>query len=238
MFKIPKTSNEACAVVIAIKETSPSTVTVTAPPKAHIPRLQTTGLRPDQRAVEQPHAVERANDRRSVTPPDPLPPPPPRSRAATPAKTPSLHSHTSSTTLIRGDSHTSTSSQSPVMRSMFPRYDHTVPLAKQHYYPDVERNPRLASAQVEVPRSLSLSMGVTARQGNDSPNFSRPMSAPDTVRDSGNRSSLRGSEEPRAPPTLSTPEELLDLWSVANGQASHEAADKYVLGLNWYARGA
>ena len=34
--------------------------------------------------------------------------------------------------------------------------------------------------------------------------------------------------------TLSSPEELLDLWDIANGQtASEEVADTYVLELSW-----
>lgn len=233
-----KTSNEARAVVIAIKETSPSSLNISAPPKAHLPRLQTSSPTPNQDSVERPITVKASNDQRPMTPPNPLPPPPPRSRTATPAKEPSLHSHASSTTLIRGDGDTSTSSQSPVMRSMFPRYDPMISLAKQHYYPDVENNPRLVAAQLDVPRSSSFGTSVHAQQGTASPNFSRPSSAPQAVHDPVNSLSRRGSEDLRPVPTLSTPEELLDLWSIANGQASQEATDTYILGLNWYVRDA
>jgi hypothetical protein len=44
-------------------------------------------------------------------------------------------------------------------------------------------------------------------------------------------SPLRIAEEP--PPDLSSAEDLLDLWSVANGHLSHEAKDSYDLGLQW-----
>lgn len=120
------------------------------------------------------------------------------------------------------------------MRSMFPHYNSLVPLAKQHYYPDVGGNPRLVNPQLAAPRSSSFNSAVSAQQGSASPNFSRPMSAPEASHNSTNSLSLQGSEDPRPTLALSTPEELLDLWTVANGQASQEIADTYVLGLNWY----
>ena len=42
---------------------------------------------------------------------------------------------------------------------------------------------------------------------------------------------LRNAEQP--PPDLSTPEELLDLWALADGQGDAALAPSYYLGLQW-----
>ena len=52
-------------------------------------------------------------------------------------------SHTSSPTLVRSGSTGSTATHSPVMRSMFSRFDPSVSLAQQKYYPNMERMPRV-----------------------------------------------------------------------------------------------
>lgn len=44
---------------------------------------------------------------------------------------------------------------------------------------------------------------------------------------------LRRSESLKRPAKLSTPEELLDLWDIANGQMGENSADAYTLELSW-----
>ena len=119
--------------------------------------------------------------------------------------------------------------QSPVMRSMFPRFDPSLPLASQQYLPVTDRAPPTTLRQ---PDAVQYSPSL----------YSQPRSPPTAVLNDPwaasriqstliSSSPLRVSEEP--PPTLSSGEELLDLWTIANGQDSPEAAGSYSLGLRW-----
>jgi hypothetical protein len=148
-------------------------------------------------------------------------------RAATPSRdSPEAPSQNSSTTLVRENE---SSEQSPVMRSMFPRFNPTVPLGQQQYFPTLER-----ATPVIVP--------VESSQYSPSL-YSHPRSPPQTLLAADpwaasripstimHASPLRITEE--SPPDLSTPEQLLDFWSIANGQESAEAEESYTLGLNW-----
>jgi hypothetical protein len=124
--------------------------------------------------------------------------------------------------------------ETPVMRSLFPRYDPHVSLAKQHYYPRRENNAPMKSMQPDLGRSSSRTRSLSSMEENRSPNFSRPgVGAPgrQLAQESDSRQSFGNAD---GPPALSSPEELLDLWSVANGQGSQEAATTYTLRLSWY----
>lgn len=146
---------------------------------------------------------------------------------ATPRNPPPDHSHTSSEdTLVRKDSDDSGGpEETPVMRSMFPRLDPDVPLPRQNYVPMTDGMPP------PPPRSRQNSTYSPSL-------YSQPRSPPTmgphvrhvSLAIAGS-SPLRVAEEP--PPDLSTGEELLDLWSVANGQGSQEAKETYTLGLEW-----
>lgn len=237
MFRMPKTAGESRGVVIAVQETSPSTYIISSPPKAYLSKIQTSGPTPDQQPMEIFAVTEASNDQRPIISSNRIPFPPSLSCSISPPeKQPSLRSQSSSSTLIRSSSVTSAELNTPVMRSMFPRYDPKVPLGKQHYYPDVDNNPQLANIQLDAPHPSSNRMSVCSHQRNASLNFSRPtIGSQRTARDRSRSIEVQGLEESKPVPALSTPEELLDLWSVANGQGSHEAADTYVLGLKWYA---
>lgn len=210
-------------VVIAIEETSSSNVTISTPPKAFIPKIYTSGPNPD------PSPIEGSNHQNALVALTSIHTP------ATSARADSLNqeerSQTSSPTLIRSSSNASVEVQSPVMRSMFPRYDPEVPLTKQHYYPDTESHSRPANSQVGASQSSTYRASSITQSGQTGPMFVGS-SACSFAMGLGQEDNSRINDSVRAPP-LSTPEELLDLWSIANGQGSQEAADTYVLKLSW-----
>ncbi|MCJ1282589.1 hypothetical protein MMC26_001914 [Xylographa opegraphella] len=157
-------------------------------------------------------------------------PEPPTTRPSSPVQgSIGPQSHRSSPTLVRNGSIGSTGTHSPIMRSMFPRFNPAVPLARQDYMPTIERGQESTRWQV----------GGSAPQAY-SPSLYSPPSSPPTASQSNwrntsscyngiNQSPLRVSDA--LPSNLSTPEELLDMWSIANGQGSIEAAATYKLGL-------
>lgn len=228
---MPKSSAESRGVVIAIEETIPSEFVLSAPPKAYIPRIQTseTALNPD-RSRGSDKAQEEDDQRASA---NRLPPPalPGRASSSTEERSPS-RSHTNSPDHVQDDSVTSKSPHSPVMRSIFPRYNPKVPLAKQHYYPNIESGQGSANGQTEARSSASARSPSRLKTLNST----FPKTEIEGIGSVLNRTdeNLYGTSSSRPAPTLSTPEELLDLWSVANGQGSQEAADTYTLGLSWY----
>lgn len=208
MFGIPKRMDNACEVVITVHETSSSPSPPSAPRRAYLPRIKTSGLS------------------RSTTPPSYLPPPPLRSLTA------SARSQTSSPSRVRGNS--APSVQSPVMRSMFPRYNPQVSLAKQHYYPGRERNPRMPNVRPSLGGSSSRTTSISSREDTRSSSCSRPSVGVSRGLPAPESDSHQSCHRSEPEPALSSPEELLDLWSVANGQGSQEAATTYTLRLSWY----
>ena len=119
---------------------------------------------------------------------------------------------------------------SPVMRSMFPQLNSTIPISQQQYYPTLERAPPLVVALGETTQ-YSPSLYSQPRSPPTALLASDPWTAsriPSTVI---NASPLRITEE--SPPEISSSEQLLDLWSIANGQDSSEVAETYTLGLKW-----
>lgn len=148
---------------------------------------------------------------------------------------------TSSPTLVRSNSAPSPalhSPISPVMRSIFPRYNPTLPLARQHYYPS---NPNLRgsaneAARLEALRSPAYAGSVDSRAETLGENILGTVPrSPITASPSGSGIPSRIPGHTCALPSspISTPEDLLDLWSIANGQGSQEAAATYTLGLSW-----
>ncbi|MCJ1396936.1 hypothetical protein MMC11_000128 [Xylographa trunciseda] len=157
-------------------------------------------------------------------------PEPPTTRPSSPVQgSIAPQSHRSSPTLVRTGSIGSTGTHSPIMRSMFPRFNPAVPLARQNYVPTAEHatGPPQWQAGGSAPQTYSPSLR--------SPPSSPPTGSQSNWKNSRSgyngisQSSLHISDVP--PPNLSTPEELLDMWSIANGQGSLEAAATYNLGL-------
>lgn len=148
---------------------------------------------------------------------------------------------TSSPTLVRRNSAPSPglhSPVSPVMRSIFPLYNPTLPLARQHYYPSNPNLRRSANDEAgsEALRSPTNTGSVGSRAETLGENIlgtvpRSPINA--SPRRSGIPSGIPGHTHILPSSPISTPEDLLDLWSIANGQGSQEAAAKYTLGLSW-----
>lgn len=228
MFGIPKSTSNTCEVVITVHETSPSLSRLSSPPKAYLPKIKTSGLTPSQSPATIPAVVVSTDRSRSKTPPSLLPPPPSRSLAA------STRSQTSSSSHVRSSSAPSMEVQSPVMRSMFPRYNPLVPLAKQHYYPSRESSSRMANVRPGPEASSSRTMSVSSREETQSQDHLRPSVGSLGGLLTSGRDSLQPSHSSEPRPPLSSPEELLDLWSIANGQGNWEVATTYTLRLSWY----
>ncbi|KAL8699887.1 MAG: hypothetical protein Q9201_005751 [Fulgogasparrea decipioides] len=115
---------------------------------------------------------------------------------------------------------------------MFPRYDPTIPLARQPYYPGVEINPAVAAVARRLDNPGSYSPSLYSQQ---EPSFHGTEPA---LSKSGLRSGL-GLQNLRHPPgssielqCISTPDELVHFWALANGQRSSEAADKFTFELS------
>ncbi len=236
MFSMPKLSNSSQGIVIAIEETTPSKFVLSAPPKAYLSKSKASESTPmpiTSTSAEKP--FERGEQKTSA-PPSRLPTRP-LNHAVSPIKERSMTpARIGSPALVRSNSAPSTglnSPVSPVMRSMFPRYDHNLPLARQLYYPS---NPSNRGSANETPRSSAYSGSVHSQTETLGTNILKTVpGGPRNVPHHASRISPKASEHSEIvhKPSLSTPEELLDLWSVANGQGSQEAADIYTLGLSW-----
>ena len=190
---------------------------------------QGTRQKPQSPSLAIPPKAYISDDQRPPTPPSPLTPSPLASRAASPAEVPLPPSSTNTPILVR-----SNSGATPVMRSMFPRYDPTIPLTQQQYRPDIERVPGLASA-MPMPGTSSYHPPSYSQKAK-----CRPSSAYlQLVRERHEvadvmESPFRSADDAEHEITVSTPEELLDLWDIANGQTTSEgASDAYTLELSW-----
>ncbi|KAI4124562.1 MAG: hypothetical protein LQ347_005686, partial [Umbilicaria vellea] len=120
----PLSGIATAAVVISITEASPTRSThdiIQEPPRAHLANVSSRAISPSPSNIE-------------------LPPSPSDSRADTPApadSSPILP--TSSATFEHNGGTSPTSLHSPVMQSMFPRFDPTLSLQQQRYYPTAEK---------------------------------------------------------------------------------------------------
>lgn len=227
-FELVKMPGDTQEVVIAIEDTDAATyTTLSAPLKADRTKVMDFH-KPLHRSPLStlPKAVVADNQRPTTR--REMPPPAPRSRPASPRST------SSSPTLVRNGSIASTATHSPVMRSMFPRYDPSVPLTHQKYYPNAESRPMLPNMTRDAENSSSYSPSLYSRMGNISPEFvKQDIGTPRTLTGSRPASPFQASEGSTHASNLSSPEELLDLWSIANGQGSPEALDTYTLLLSW-----
>ena len=124
------------------------------------------------------------------------------------------------------------------MRSMFPRYDSSRPLARQSYYPHLESIPGLASAMAMAGSSSKdrysnnpYRQQMTRRCLDDGRSSSESQVPKITeIRESP----LRAVDNLEQPIKFSSPEDLNELWNIANGQVtSEETADAYALELSW-----
>lgn len=228
MLGIPKSAGNACEVVITVSETPLLSSRLSSLPKAYLPKIKTSGFPISQISTTVPSVVTSTNRPKSKTQPSLLPPPPSRSLAT------STRSQTSSPSHVRSNSAPSLETQSPVMRSMFPRYNPQIPLAKQHYYPSRDDNLRMANVRPKLRGSSSQTMSTSSGEETRSQDHSVPSMGSLRTALTSERESLQSSRCSDSRPPLSCPEDLLDLWSLANGQGNWETATTYTLQLSWY----
>ena len=169
-----------------------------------------------------------SDDQRPATPPSPPASLPLGNQLTSPTEIP-LPRSSKNSPIVR-----SNSGATPVMRSMFPRYDPNKPFTHQQYRPDTDRVPGLARAMAVAGTSSYRPPSYTQEATN------RPSSAylqleREKLRAGDSKDSpFRSAENVEPKATLSTPEQLLDLWDVANGQTtSEEILDTYTLELSW-----
>ena len=155
---------------------------------------------------------------------------PTRSRAPSPLQgDESPQSRASSPTLVRKGSgaSTRTATHSPMMRSMFPRYDPNMTLAQQRYQPHAQ-----AKRTPPVAPGVAHSPSLYSQQSRRARRLTLPvLDIPQT----SSRSAPVLQQVSQAPSSsaLSTPAQLPQLWSIANGQAVPDAAETYCLELSW-----
>lgn len=218
-------------VVIAIHEADATTFhRMPSPPKAPTAPSQDPTAPSLRLQAPTPPLAHGPITPISLTVPCPSPPPPSQGPPASPtSRESSPRSHTSSPTLVRKGSTVSTGTYSPIMRSMFPRYNPTVPLAQQRYYPQIHINPTAAKTAAEAADSGSYSPSLYAQQEPSRNGQKTPLPKGLGLFDAG-----KLAEESRDLLDLSTPDELVDLWALANGQTSQKATKEYGLELSWY----
>ena len=223
-------SNKANGFVIHITEAPPL---APGSPSVILEAQDTLQPAPRQKPQPPPLAIPPkayiSDNQRPATPPSPPTPSPQDCVPASPAQVPLPRSSTNSPILAR-----SNSGATPVMRSMFPRYDPTVPITQQQYRPDIERAPGLASAMA-VARTPSYRPPSYSQQANNRPSSAYLQSETARTKPADIRESpFRSADLTESESTLSSPEMLLGLWDVANGQtAPEEVADAYSLELSW-----
>ncbi|KAL8885061.1 MAG: hypothetical protein Q9215_007028 [Flavoplaca cf. flavocitrina] len=237
-FDMMKPTGEVLELVIAINEDDFNTSQmVPPPPAAHIStsqdpeapsfRLQAPMFPLAQRPATPVSLVTTCPSPTSASP----------TKAASPTSVkPSPPSHTSSPILVRKGSIASTGTYSPVMRSMFPRFDPTVPLARQHYYPSVNISPETAAAVGRVDDLGSYSHSLYSQQ---EPSLRR-LEADSNEIGSANglglkslmKNMMESPESQKDVACISTPTELLDVWALANGQEISGAIQEYKLQLS------
>ena len=227
-FEMLKPSSNNAGIVVAVTESRPSDDSIPEVPEPESPETQKP--QPRARPLPPPLTVPaKAHVRHEpkIESPNasPVSPSPPPSRAASAAEVPLPRSSTSTPNLDRKSSEVEEPEQTPVMRSMFPSYNPAVPLAQQHYAPNTDVIPAPSFA-----RRFSSNNPYTQQKNRSQPDFGAPLVAAKEPKESP----LRRSESLKRASAISTPEELLEMWSIANGQDYEQAAESYTLELSWY----
>jgi len=197
--KVKTANNGAKAVVIQIVEDSRTTSPIPSPPEAHVAERSRSNTPTSQLC-----------ERRGAASPAPL-------RAASPADSFNRSTHSTSPTLVRSDSVASTTdTRSPLMRSIFPRYNPNLPLSQQRYHPNPANAspnnlPREVISKAEYSPSLYSpgSAGAMGREGR--------AEMPKTTRS--------GDASRTTMVNYSTIGELGSLWEAANGHSSDKAPE-------------
>ena len=231
-FEMLAPSGKSNGFIIQITEGTPSISDLARPPLAQQDSIYTE---PRQRPQPPPLAIPAKAHIAEEQRPGP---PPLQERAPSAAEIPLPRSSAPTPTIGEDGGAASASAETPVMRSMFPRYDPSRTLDRQSYYPHFDSVPGLASAmaaagsssnnrnsnnpyrQQMARRSLDLAKSTSDNQRNGTAQVKE--------------SPLRTVETSEQQAGFSKPEDLVELWNISNGQAaSEEAADTYTLELSW-----
>lgn len=191
-------------------------VQVTKPPTLYIPKHPS-------RLSTPPETNDDRQQFQASSPKPQLPPSPPQSRPVTPAAGGDITNQVAPSFMRNGSIRSSmTATHSPVMRSIFPRYDPSVSLNQQQYFPTITRS-----------RSAEPLSGMNGASLYTPPRTSQSglyQAAPAPIL----QASLLKTMANQTPSTsLSTPETLLDLWSISNGQGSQQADTVFLLDVDW-----
>lgn len=238
-FEMLAPSGKGNGLVIQITESRPlPSDSVHTPTNLPATPPSSRQQRPQPPPLTIPQKAHIAQEQRPATPPSPLSPSPTQERAPSAADVP-LPRSSAPTPTLAGDGHiASPKSETPVMRSMFPRYDPSRPLARQSYYPDVEAVPGLASAMAAAgSSSINRSSNNPYREQMKRRSTDTAKASLESQRPAIGgikESPLRTVENLEQQAVYSKPEDLVEIWNIANGQAaSDEAADTYSLELSW-----
>lgn len=118
------------------------------------------------------------------------------------------------------------------MRSMFPRYDPTISLGQQRYFPQIDVNPSVAT---DTTRTDEVGSDSTSLYIQEEPSDEREDGG--WSRGLGLHSAEQILNGPSELPRFSTPNELVSWWALANGQMTSEDMKDYRLELSWYVGG-
>ena len=239
-FEMLAPSGKSNGFIIQITEGRPS---ISESGLDQTAQQDTTQIQPKQKPQPPPLTIPQkahiAEDQRPATPPSPLTPSPVQERTPSPANVPLPRSSAPTPTLIQEDGVASPKSETPVMRSMFPRYDPSRPFARQSYYPHLDSVPGLASAMAVAGSSSNNRNSNNpyrqqmARKSLDAAKLSSDSQRPGTAE--VKESPLRSVENSEQPTIFSNAEDLVEIWNIANGQApSDTAAEMYSLELSWF----
>ena len=251
-FEMVKMSGNAHGIVIAVEET-PAQLSSTSTSNHHripdrnggqaaVPSATLTNP-PQVRVADRPNRaptpapivtqVRTPVDQRlrSASPPAVrLVASPTRSRAPSPLQSDeSPKSQASSPTLVRKGSgaSTRTATHSPMMRSMFPRYDPDMTVASRRHQPHAQ-----AKRTPPVAPGLAHSPSLYSQQSKGARRLTLPvLDIPQTS--TGSAPVLQQVSQAPSSSAISTPAQLPQLWRIANGQAVVDAADIYCLELSW-----
>jgi len=230
-FEMMNMKGGAQGIMISVQGTpsAPTPATAQIAPPAPARSESPAAIPPSPPAPIQLAAPPKARTTSNSRPSSPLrisTTPEPPTRAPSPVQgSISQQTYRSSPTLVRNGSIASTGTHSPVMRSMFPRFDPALPMTRQNFAPTPSVGPSAWQGEAPSLHNYSPSLYSTPLTTSKS-NFK------DARGTSTRQSPLKNSE--LAPPNLSSPEQLLDLWSLASGQETKECSETYTLGLRWY----
>lgn len=227
-FEMLKPSGNSASIVVAVTESRPSDDSILELPEPESPETQKP--QPRARPLPPPLTVpakahvrhEPKVSSRDASPVNVSPPP---SRVASAADVPLPRSSTNTPNPDGKVSEVEEPEQTPVMRSMFPSYNPTIPLAQQQYAPKTD-----AVAAPPFTRRFSSNNPYTQQKNRSQIDFGGSAVAAKEPKESP----LRRSESLKRANAISTPEELLEMWSIANGQHYEQASESYTLELSWY----